>query len=187
MGMSEPTYLRAKKDQDLRFEVDDKTRHEGGKIKDYDKEFSYLAVMPTNIPLWLDELFPIVDDLDNEANLDASQRHRSSLAGSVHSMGKRPRHNSYAEYDEANASPPPSEVSSKQNGNQSKNKPNNRVPSAQMKQARDLAAKKARERRTYRASFYQPAPQKQPKASGDGSQQKNISMISNPMRSRQNL
>merc|ERR1711968_261324 len=50
--MSEPTYLRAKKDQDLRFEVDDKTRHEGGKIKDYDKEFSYLAVMPTNIPLW---------------------------------------------------------------------------------------------------------------------------------------
>merc|ERR1711871_1668230 len=214
--MSESTYLRAKKDQDLRFEVDDKTRHEGGKIKDYDKEFSYLAVMPTNAPLWLDELFPIVDDLDNEANLDASQRHRSSLAGPVHSMGKRPRHNSYAEYDEANASPPPSEVSSKQNENQSKNKPNNRVrrapsarkkmskrsssarrstqssdvkfegvPSAQMKrQARDLAAKKARERRTYRASFYQPAPQKQPKASGDGSQQKNISMISNPMRSR---
>lgn len=42
-------------------------------------------------------------------------------------------------------------------------------------------------RRTYRASFYQPAPHKEPKANGDSSEQKSISMVSNPMRNRQNL
>merc|ERR1711871_1175413 len=122
--MSESTYLRAKKDQDLRFEVDDKTRHEGGNgIKDYDKEFSYLAVMPTDIPLWLDELFPVVDDLDNEANLDASQRHRSSLAGSVQSMGRHGRALSYAQWDEGNEGSTQSQPLSQTVENESKDKP----------------------------------------------------------------
>merc|ERR1711968_177165 len=59
--MSDSTYLRARKDPDLRFEMDDKSRHEGGKIKDYNSDFSYLAIMPSNIPAWLNELFPVME------------------------------------------------------------------------------------------------------------------------------
>jgi class 3 adenylate cyclase len=258
--MSESTYLRAKKDQDLRFEKDDKTRHEGGNgIKDYDKEFSYLAVMPSNIPLWLDELFPPVSVSEH---LDDGMEgpHRNSLASSVQSM----RHNRSDSYGERKGATPQKMIGAElgsstdptaipeEKGNDilssSKKSPKKRlargqstrpgskrsnrasvskksmafgprtkkrrstasfaggrnsvfasntrsqeikfegVPNAEMKrQARDLAAKKARERRTYRASFYSPAPPKQPTVKEGAQRLEEIGMMNNPMQKRQNL
>jgi hypothetical protein len=98
--MSESTYLRAKKDQDLRFEKDDKTRHEGGNgIKDYEKEFSYLAIMPSNIPGWLDELFPVSSQDDQADGGGSDPTHRKSHVGSMHSLRKNRRSNSYGDED----------------------------------------------------------------------------------------
>ena len=94
--MSESTFLRARKDQDLRFEVDDKTRHEGGKIKDYDKDFSYLAIMPSNIPAWLDELFPVIEKNNNGEN----GKRGSTIASSVRSMSRGSRLDSYGDLKE---------------------------------------------------------------------------------------
>lgn len=73
--MSDSTYLRARKDPDLRFEMDDKSRHgtytnAAGKevmgIEGYTGKNSWLAITPNNVKAWLDELFPVVGAEEND-------------------------------------------------------------------------------------------------------------------------
>ena len=63
--VSNTTYDRAGKDSDLRFELDDKSRHDNGSIDGYSGN-SWLAVIPgqckgyeKTIQEWIDELFPL--------------------------------------------------------------------------------------------------------------------------------
>merc|ERR1711871_806045 len=214
--MSESTYLRARKDQDLRFEMDDKSRHEGGKIKDYNSDFSYLAIMPSNIPAWLNELFPVMET-KNDGDSDIIKR--GSMINSVRSMSRTSRIDSYGDFGKAakmevekavdvknttssqlnlasmetepakQERKPSSSVRKKRRSTKGRSslRGNNDIkfegiPSAETKRReRDLAAKKARERRQYRASFYQPAQRMTPNA------RTSVQMIDNPMKKSQKL
>ena len=87
--VSDTTYFRSRKDPDLRFEPDDKTRHSGGQIEGYEGN-SWLAVIPgrvegykKTIQQWIDELFPLSDDKEDDNDEDikkpnSNPKHRRS-------------------------------------------------------------------------------------------------------------
>ena len=82
--VSDTTYERASKDEDLRFTPDDKSRHSGGQIDGYTGQ-SWLAVIPgkvkgceQTIQQWIDELFPIKNDEDDNATDERSKGKKRS-------------------------------------------------------------------------------------------------------------